>query len=96
MPNLPDTTDAQLLAAIPHMQPWPEASGSGRWALREPGKQILVRTGGNTPFDLSAETGTFKIKVVDGETGEVKPQSQTVRGGGKVSLPGGVVWLTRE
>ncbi len=96
MPNLPTTTDASLLAAIPQMQPWPEAAGTGRWALREAGKQILIHTGDNTPLDLSAERGTFKVQVVDGETGQVQEQTQTVQGGGKVRLPNGVVWLTRK
>src|SRR6202000_3052447 len=45
MPNLPRATDADLLAAIPRMQPWPAASKTGQWALREVGKQILVFTG---------------------------------------------------
>jgi len=103
MPNLPDTTDQHLLTAIPHMQPWAEATvpwanvpASTRWVLHEPGKQILIRAGSSAPLDLSTETGTFKVNLVDEETGEVKPQSQTIQGGGKVTLPAGVVWLTKE
>jgi hypothetical protein len=96
MPNLPTTTDVGLLAAIPKMQPWPEAARNGRWALHEAGKQILIHTGDNTPLDLSAEAGTFKVQVVDRETGQVEGRTQTVQGGGKVTLPNGVVWLTRE
>ena len=37
LPRLPRTTDAKLLAAIPRMSPWPEATGAGRWAVRERG-----------------------------------------------------------
>jgi hypothetical protein len=98
MPNLPSTTDAKLLAAIPHMEPWAEASGEGRRALREPGKQILVYSGGEAPagLDLSAESGAFRIQVVDELTGNVKKLSKTVQTGGTVALPKGVVWLTHE
>ena len=98
MPNLPATTDAKLLAAIPHMQLWSAASGENRWALREPGKQILVCSGEGAPaeIDLSAESGTFRIQVVDKETGQVEAPAKTIRAGNKVALPEGVVWLTRE
>jgi len=96
LPNLPPTTDATLLAAIPRMQPWPAASGHERWALREAGQQILIHTGDHTPVDLSAETGRFKVQSVDAETGALSPSSETVQAGGTVTLPDGVLWLTRE
>src|SRR6185437_4440550 len=94
MPKLPRTTDATLLAAIPQMQPWPEASKDGRWVLREPGKQYLVYSSGGSPLDLSSESGSFQVRIVNTPTGEISQPSQTVQAGGNVSLPQGVVWLT--
>jgi hypothetical protein len=98
MPNLPATTDAKLLAAVPKMKPWPAASGQSHWALREAGKQFLVYSGEGTPaeLDLSAEAGSFQLRPVDAQTGKVTLQSQLVQAGGKVALPKGVAWLTRE
>jgi len=94
MPRLPKTTDAKLLAAIPQMQPWPEASKDGRWVLREAGKQMLVCGGGE--LDLSGESGAFRVNVVSPRAGEVTP-GETVKAGYKVKLPSaGVVWLTKE
>jgi hypothetical protein len=99
MPNLPRATDANLLAAIPQMQPWPEASTAGRRVLREPGKQILIYSGEDAPheFDLSAESGTFRVNSVMPRTGEVTPGRTVVQAGGPVQLPGAtVVWLVKE
>lgn len=96
MPALPGTTDARLLAAIPQMQPWANASKDNRWVLREPGKQLLVYSRGNADLDLSGETGTFKVHRIDEQTGSLDSESQTVQAGGNVTLPRGVVWLTRE
>ena len=94
MPNLPTTTDKNLLAAIPQMQPWPEASQPGRWVLRQTGKQLLVYGGGE--LDLSGESGTFRLSMVDLRTGNVTSGSKTIQAGGKITLPGGVAWLTRN
>ena len=94
MPRLPRSTDATLLAAIPQMQPWPEASKSGRWVLREVGKQMLIYGGGE--LDLSNESGSFLVNTVNPRTGEVTP-GETVQAGSKVKLSGAnVVWLTKE
>lgn len=94
MPRLPKTTDSKLLAAIPKMQPWVEASQDGRWILRETGKQLLVY--GGTELDLSGETGTFRINSINSRTGEVTP-GEIVKARSKVGLPSAaVVWLTRE
>ena len=92
MPNLPRATDARLLAAIPKMQPWPEASGKGRWVLREPGRQYLVCSSGPSDLDLSAESGAFRLNRVS-QTGEVT-SGQVVQAGGKLKLPAGVTWLS--
>ena len=94
MPRLPRTTDAKLLAAIPKMQPWTETSKDGRWALREAGKQMLVY--GSTELDLSSESGSFRVSVVNPRTGEVTA-GETMKTGNKAKLPDAtVVWLTKE
>jgi hypothetical protein len=96
MPNLPRSTDAKLLAAIPQMKPWIADSGKRLWALREPGKQILVCGDSGAELDLSGESGAFRLNAVDSRTGKVNAGSQVVQAGGKLILPGGVVWLTKE
>jgi hypothetical protein len=94
MPGLPRSTDAALLAAIPRMHPWNADTKNHRWALREPGKQILAYGGGE--LDLSGETGSYGINNVNAKTGEVTP-GETVNAGEKVKLPDAtVVWLTKK
>ena len=96
MPNLPQTTDARLLEAIPKMKPWTELVGAGRWVLREKGRQALIYPGGDVELDLSNETGSFRVNAVNPKTGEVMP-GETVKAGGKVKLPNAtVVWLVKE
>jgi hypothetical protein len=98
MPDLPARTDPKLLRAIPGMQSWLADAAKGIWALRQPGAQILIYSGGDGPVevDLSSEAGAFRVRAVDSDTGRVAVQFQTVQAGGKVSLPGGLVWLTRD
>ena len=94
LPRLPGTTDPQLLAAIPGMRPWTEAARAGSWVLREAGRQYLVF--GSTELDLTGETGEFRVRLIDPQTGTATPGG-TVRAGAKVTLPDTtVVWLTRE
>lgn len=94
LPRLPKTTDAKLLAAIPNMQPWSEASKEGRWVLRETGKQFLVYGGGE--LDLSTESGAFRVNTIDSRTGEVTPR-EIVNSRSKVRLPNAnVIWLTKN
>jgi hypothetical protein len=98
LPNLPRTTDMRLLEVIPQMKPWAEASGTNRWVLREPGNQYLVYTSDKSfmELDLSAESGSFRVNVVNPKTGEVTP-GETAKAGGKVKLPNAmVVWLVKE
>jgi hypothetical protein len=98
LPDLPKTADARLLAAIPQMQPWRENSGQRRWALREPGKQMLIYSGRGAPvaLDLSKESGTFHVNVVNEQTGQIT-NGETVKAGGTVELPKApVIWLTKE
>jgi hypothetical protein len=83
-----------LIGAIARMQPWPDASKSGRRVLHEPGKQILVYGGGE--LDLAGETGDFRVKTINPRTGETT-SGEMVAGGTKVTLPNAaVVWLTKE
>jgi len=98
MPRLPRTTDAELLTAIPQMLSWTETSVENRWALREPGKQMLVYfgAGSNTELDLSKDSGSFLVNVVNPRTGQVTPK-ETVKAGDIVRLPNAsVVWLVKE
>ena len=96
MPNLPRSTDERLLAAIPQMKPWLADSTEKIWALREPGKQMLIYASSGAEVDLSGETGAFRVNTVDLHTGKVTTGSQVVQAGGKVTLPGVVVWLTKD
>ncbi len=97
MPDLPETTDPQLLAGIPKMQPWPEASNANCRVLREPGEQYLVwSSAGSGKLDLSAESVSFRLQAINPRTGEVIGQPKTIQAGKEATLPGGVVWLTRE
>jgi hypothetical protein len=96
MPNLPRTSDPNLLAAIPAMQPWGAASKNGRWVLRQPSKQYLVySTKKLDDLDLTGDSGSFVARTVNTRTGEVSVESENIQAGGKVSLPQGVVWLTK-
>ncbi|HTY89188.1 MAG TPA: DUF6298 domain-containing protein [Candidatus Acidoferrum sp.] len=96
LPNLPKTTDPKLLAAIPRMTPWVAACGTGRWALREQGKQALIYGGNGTELDLSDETGSFRANMVNLRTGELK-SAETVPAGGRIRLPDAtLVWLVKE
>ncbi len=96
MPNLPATTDAKLLAAIPQMKSWLADADKKIWALREPGKQFFVCGGRDMELDLSNENGVFTLRFIDPSSGSVSDQSQIVQAGGKVKLPGGILWLTKN
>jgi hypothetical protein len=94
MPNLPRSTDATLLAAIPRMHPWNSDAKNHRWAMREPGKQILAYGGGE--LDLSNETGAYRINTVNAKTGVVTA-GEMVNAGDKIKLPGAsIVWLKKN
>ncbi|MBU6411503.1 MAG: hypothetical protein KGR98_14060, partial [Verrucomicrobia bacterium] len=95
LPDLPQTTDERLLSAIPQMSPWPVASNEMQRVLRQTGKQYLVWSSDRAlhELDLSRESGSFQVCVVDPRTGRVAPQPGMVQGGHTVSLPPGVVWL---
>jgi hypothetical protein len=101
MPNLPRATDSKLLAAIPRMQPWAEASKNGQWVLCEKGKQFLIYSGGGDEIklDLNQEQGVFALKLVSAEGVVVSP-GEDIKAGGFVSFkrPPGikVLWLTKN
>jgi hypothetical protein len=85
-----------LLAAIPHMKPVGELSSNGRWVVGEAGKQLMVYHSGNAELNLAAETGAFRVNLVNPRTGEVT-RGETVKAGGTVKLPSAtVVWLVKE
>ncbi|HEY1788025.1 MAG TPA: DUF6298 domain-containing protein, partial [Verrucomicrobiae bacterium] len=96
MPDLPKTTDKTLLAAIPKMQPWFAEEAKAVWALREPGKQMLIYAGENAELDLSDETGAFQLRKINATTGEIGPEIQRLHAGGSFPLPAGIFWLTKE
>ena len=96
LPNLPRTTDVKLLAAIPRMAPWAEASGKGRWVLRQAGKQFLICGGAGAELDLSGESGAFRVSIVNPTTGEVALGALVQAGRMVKLLEAKVVWLTRE
>ncbi|HMP82255.1 MAG TPA: DUF6298 domain-containing protein, partial [Verrucomicrobiota bacterium] len=94
LPRLPRTTDAGLLAAIPQMQPWLADANAKTYVLRKTGEYYLVFGGGE--LDLSGETGSFQLNLVNPRTGEVT-QGETVNGGTKIKLPDApIVWLTKD
>jgi hypothetical protein len=96
LPRLPRTTDAGLLAAIPRMRPCQGSAETGCWLLREPGRQMLAYLGGSSELDLSAESGSFRMNVIDLTTGTIRSGRRLVAGG-KMELNGvELVWLQRE
>jgi Family of unknown function (DUF6298) len=96
IPDLPKTTNQKLLAAIPQMQPWIADDTKKIWALREPGKQILIYENGGAEFDLSNESGAFRVNIVNPKTGELTA-GEIVPAGGKVKSPEAeIIWLTRD
>ena len=86
LPNLPASTDSNLLAAIPQMQPWLADETNALWALRQPGLQILVYHDGGTALDLSPESGSFRLYAVNLKNGQVSPGA-VIQGGGRVNCP---------
>jgi hypothetical protein len=92
----PHPTDAKLLAAIPQMKPWVANADKKVWALREAGRQILAYGKAGAELDMSGESGVFHLIKIDLSSGKVTRTDQVMQGGGKSTLPGGVVWLTKE
>jgi hypothetical protein len=101
LPNLPKTTDKQLLAAIPQMQPWLADATQKLWVQRAPGKHCLIYSGSGSEVsvDLSAERGTFAVKLVSAE-GTVTSTGDHIKAGGLVNFKkphhAKVFWLTKD
>jgi hypothetical protein len=78
MPNLPRTTDARLLGAIPHMQPWPEACNENQWVLREPGRQYLIYCTSASSLRLhnSQEKSPLILRTIDPKTGAITEEEK--------------------
>jgi Family of unknown function (DUF6298) len=102
IPNLPTTTDAELLAAIPRMQPWKADANAKFWVLRETGKGFMIYSGSGSAvaIDLSGEQGKFDVKVVS-ESGAVTEAGQQVEAGHVATLKkttnGRIIfWLTKN
>jgi hypothetical protein len=102
VPRLPSTTDPRLLATVPRLQPWPEASSPGRWVLRGQGDYLVYLASNADPaLDLSLEGGTFIVKWVDLKAGEVTVVHKSIAAGKRTQLPKSpeateVFWLTKE
>jgi hypothetical protein len=80
VPNLPRTTDARLLAAIPRMHPWPEACTDHQWALREPNRQYLIYCASDSlhPLDLSIDKSAFILQTIDLRTGAITETNKQI------------------
>jgi hypothetical protein len=76
------------------MHPWRADNTKKIWALRDAGRQMLIFNAGD--FDLSGESGSYRVNQVNPKTGEVTT-GEIVQGGAKVKLPSAaVVWLVKE
>ncbi len=104
LPDLPVTTDPRLLRALPRMRPVPAPGGSApdTWALAEAGRQYFVFAahGGPIAVDLSGASGAFTVHPVVLASGALASDTQTVSGGGIVTIPTpagrpAAVWITR-
>ena len=102
IPNIPGSTDPNLLMVLPRMKPVKSAGApAGQYTLAEPGKNYLVYSESNALIrvDLTGETGRFFADWVNLESGKASPAGQQIRGGGRAemrppALPN-VLWLHR-
>lgn len=80
MPNLPRTIDRGLLAAIPRMQPWPEACNEHQWVLRKLGRQYLIYCASDSihPLDISIDKASFTLQTIDLKSGAVAEEKKQV------------------
>jgi Family of unknown function (DUF6298) len=95
MPILPATTDKNLLAAIPKMKPFIADAQKKIWVIGEDKKQMLVFSAGGAELDDAGGSGEFILNTVNLQTGQVA-RGEKNQAGGKLKLPRGVVWLTKE
>lgn len=103
VPNLPRTTQANLLQSLPEMQPWKDATNNGQWVLRSPGKHYLIYIGrgASGTLDLTGESGNYRVQLIQPETGVAVPTGERVIAGRPITLrkpseAPAILWLTRE
>lgn len=100
-PSLPSSTNVNLLAAAPKLQPFESKSlTSHQFALAESGKKYLVWSadGGDIALDLPA--GEYSLAWIDTKTGKSVTDASPVRGGQEVGLKPpdtgpAVAWVVR-
>jgi hypothetical protein len=102
MPNLPRTTDARLLAAIPRMRPWPEACNENQWVLREPDGQCLIYSASGSLHEIkfSATESTFGLQTIDLKTGTLTETTKQLSAGqlsnfGRENKAPSVYWICK-
>jgi hypothetical protein len=80
MPNLPRTTDARLLAAIPRMQPWPEGCTDHQWVLRDSDSQYLIYCASDSldPLDHSIDKHPLTLQRIDPITGAITETNKQI------------------
>lgn len=103
IPDLPPTTDADLLRAVASMQPFdlPGLSDS-QYALAEPGRHYLIYTadGETISIDLSGINADFNANQIDLKTGQASVYNPLIRGGDKRRIElketPCLIWLKRN
>lgn len=96
IPELPSGTDEKLLAAVPKMKPMIADAAKKIWALGEDRKQMLVFSANGAELDDSSAAGAYRLNKVDMQTGKVTRGEVVSASGGKLRLPAGVIWFTKE
>lgn len=104
IPNLPSTTDAALLAAIPEMTPVAVEPMEGScWVLGVPSKQWLVylASGSRVRLDVADAREPLTTRRIDLKTGSASAPIEVVQDGRFVELRSSgsgatVYWLTRS
>jgi hypothetical protein len=103
IPNLPATTDKNLLAALSRMKPinLPDEV-AGQYALAEPGESYLVyaSSGQTIQLDLTNVKGYFEAHWLNPRNGSIVSGGDKVAGGEKVELAPVfnpcVLWLKKQ
>ncbi|MBN1765273.1 MAG: hypothetical protein JW860_08460 [Sedimentisphaerales bacterium] len=103
MPNLPATTDKDLLCVVPLMKPYDlPTNPEGQYALAGPRQDYLIyaESGETVSIDLSDIQADLMVCHVDLETGKTAFFGQRVTGGGQVNIElkntPCMLWLRRE
>jgi len=103
IPNLPDTIDQTLLAAISRMKPFNLPDDvRGHYALVEPGNNYLVyaASGDTIQLDITEAKGLFLTSWLNPRSGKVVSNGEPVAGGSKVKINTPfspcVLWLSKQ